>query len=194
LFVKTSNFKTNYILKPLTVKCLLPLFFSFLCILFIGCKKKSTLPTPDNSYGLPNATETGANIFACRANNESWISGNTPSVISGYILSDTLSASGSSGDNDHFQRLVLKIKGGIAATKAYQVASDSSVSVCLITDKNCQGFGSSIPIQYAINGKITLTNVDKVKKIFSGLFQCTIPVENCDTLIISNGRFDMHYN
>ena len=40
--------------------------------LAINCRKHNQQP-PDNIYGLPNATQTGANMLACRVNGVNWI-------------------------------------------------------------------------------------------------------------------------
>ena len=51
--------------------------FYYLTLLFLfsfsQCRKNTGTPT-DNPYGLPNATQTGANIFACRVSGQLFIS------------------------------------------------------------------------------------------------------------------------
>ena len=55
---------------------LLPTLFLFVtCFCFAECHKEKN-PPPDNPYGLPNATEDGHGLFACRINGVNTIAKN----------------------------------------------------------------------------------------------------------------------
>ncbi len=58
------------------MKQTLIIFLTITSILCFGCTscKKDTTPEADNTYGLPNASQTGANILACRINGKNWVS------------------------------------------------------------------------------------------------------------------------
>jgi hypothetical protein len=46
---------------------------------------------------------------------------------------------------------------------------------------------------YGTDGELALTKLDKINKIASGTFNCIIPIPNCDTLKVTDGRFDIKY-
>lgn len=157
------------------------------------CKKGTNTNSSDNAYGLPNATQTGANIFACRVNGVNWISDNGILVMGGGISNDTLSATGSNGGVNYFERLVIQVLGGAVQGSQYQITPTSSNKLYLSTNRTCQGIGS-VTIYYAVEGIIVITKIDRTNKIISGTFNCKIPIPNCDTLNITDGRFDIRYN
>ena len=43
------------------------------------------------------------------------------------------------------------------------------------------------------NGNLTITKADSVLKIISGTFNFDLPTDFCDTLKITDGRFDIKY-
>src|SRR5699024_778488 len=66
------------------------------CIPFLlissECKKHQSNPYSDN--GLPPATHTGENIFACRVNGEVWIAKKGLSISESSLHADTFGVSG----------------------------------------------------------------------------------------------------
>jgi hypothetical protein len=156
------------------------------------CKKGSTDVQPDNPYGLPNATQTGANIFACRINGVNWISGTGITILNGGASNDTLSLTGADGGANYFERLTIQVFGGAIQGSQKQITTTSSTKLFLNTNRTCQGIGS-VSTNYAVEGNITLTKIDKTNKIISGTFNCKIPMPNCDTLKITDGRYDIGY-
>src|SRR5690606_2165136 len=46
----------------------------------------------------------------------------------------------------------------------------------------------------AFEGKVHFTKIDTVNYIVSGTFDFSTATENCDTLRITHGRFDMRYS
>ncbi len=74
-----------------TFKFILSAFLIITLFTFNQCKKdKTTDPAPDNPYGLPNATQIGANMFACRVNGVNWISKTDIYHLGGGIKNDTV--------------------------------------------------------------------------------------------------------
>jgi hypothetical protein len=170
------------------------LLIPLLIILFgIQCIKHSDNTTPDNPYGLPNATQIGANVFASRVNGENWITGTKLTQLGAFVSNDTVAVTGSSGDINHYDRLLVRIDGGAVEGKTYMILPGSAVSIMLNTDEDCHGFSSNIPLDTAVSGTIHITKLDRTAKIISGTFACKIPSVSCDTLDISLGRFDIQY-
>jgi hypothetical protein len=79
-----------------------------ICIFcFSQCHKNSS-PTPDNPYGLPNATQTGAGVFACRIDGVNFIAKNDINHIGGWMSPnrDTLNVFGTYSPL-YFQTIVI---------------------------------------------------------------------------------------
>jgi hypothetical protein len=81
--------------------------------------KKNQGPTPDNPYGLPNATQTGAMVFACRINGYSWNSKGYFPYINGSIADDTAKAFGQFGNSDFYQLFTLTVCGNLKINQPY---------------------------------------------------------------------------
>jgi hypothetical protein len=170
------------------------LCYTFLLITFFTfseCKKSKLNPNTDD--GLPPATQTGANIFACKINGQNWISGTGSRLMAGHIFNDTISATGSTGGSNYFDRITPIIDGtGLLINSPFLIPANPHASILFSTNKSCEGLlGSAIINSYATQGKITITKIDTVNKIISGLFECKVPIPHCDSLKITNGRFDI---
>lgn len=167
------------------------LVFLFIICTASKCKKETSNPNSDD--GLPPATQTGANIFACKVNGKPWISGSDIYILAGGVSADTLFATGSIGDLTYFERLTLKINGHLSQGATYPIDNTGVNFLRLSTNKSCTGNLGTVINSSSVNGRILLTKLDTTHKIISGTFIGTIPVPNCDTFHITNGRFDIKY-
>ncbi len=161
----------------------------------INCKK-DTDSKPDNPYGLPNATRTGANTFAYLKNGVPQIAKSGIYTMAGNVTNDTLAISASSGDANYFERIGITIRGNLQEGMMYQIDNPAPGYriIGMSTNKNCLGYlGSNVINSYSTIGSVVLTKLDKTNKIISGTFNCKMPIPNCDTLNITEGRFDIKY-
>lgn len=155
-----------------------------------GCKNSSS-PTADNSYGLPNETQTGANTMGCLINGKTII-------LQSSILSKSYPSASLIGDSSlgfagnysfsFFQILGFQIK--FPKTGSFDLGTVVNTGT-YITDSTCLGGSFNVTTATATSGTVTLTKLDKTNHIVSGTFDCKIPISNCDTLNITNGRFDI---
>ncbi|MBK0383654.1 hypothetical protein I5M32_11860 [Pedobacter sp. SD-b] len=167
------------------------LVLSFLFTTGMKCKKENNLD-PD---GLPKATQTGANVFACKVNGENWISSKSIYDIGGSIRHDTLVVSGSNPSGEtFFETYIIRINKFSNKKNQYQLIDTINYAE-YATNKNCfkisQGYG--VGSAKSTDGQIIFTKVDTQKKILSGTFWFNIPTDYCDTLHITDGRFDIRY-
>lgn len=170
------------------------IFPVILVLLFAGsCKKNRNQIPPDNPYGLPNATQSGANIFACRINSQNWISQKGPNHLRGGIQNNVLSAGGFSEQamgisimNFSHSLLNYQLHDTINAFGIYQVNNS-----CMANPSG--GYGG-VTFVKSINGLLSLSKVDTIKKIIAGTFWFKIKTDLCDTLSITDGRFDIRYH
>jgi hypothetical protein len=161
---------------------------------FAQCKKDRNKPKPDNPYGLPNATQTGAGVFACLINGEKFIAGDKPVYGNGAQLrEDTLAIAGEPTLGAYFKGIQFTIQTNIQQGKIYYIDSVMTIAV-YGTDSTCEGISSNVTISYSKTGTIQLAKFDTINKIVSGTFDgLAFPIPGCDTLHVTNGRFDYHY-
>jgi len=178
--------------------------------LLTACWKTRPFLSTDNPYGLPNATQTGADIFAFRLDSTNMVykfpsgfSDGPRPYLTGTYKNDTLLVSSpvlspaSKYDNAGF--LSFKIQGNVNSGRIYNLADTAQISffyyvyfdysIC-IPQNNAQPF-------HPKTGTFTLTKLDVVNRIMSGRFDnINFSVNNCtgiDTLHVTDGRFDTHY-
>lgn len=183
-----KSFTVNIKIIPLIV-------LLFICFCFAQCHKDKTPPS-DNPYGLPNATQTGAGVFACRINGVNAIAKNDIYHIGGWmsVSRDTLRVFGSFGEK-YFQVLSLgTIKKNRQIDTPYSFQDTLLTSFLYGADSTCLGISAGFGDILNANGIIIYSKIDTVNLIVSGIFNCRIPVPNCDTLHVTEGRFDITYH
>src|SRR5579875_968397 len=171
------------------MKTLFIILISFLLV-FPSCKKHHT-PTsnqPDNPYGLPNATQTGANTLGFLLNGQAW----TPQGFNGTA---NLSINVDFGFNK-----------GIFGVAAYKINTGEHIGFGMRDSLNFISIPSSIPLNgrslfqfgFASNycfidyydttvyrrGSLTITKLDKSNQIISGTFNANLYKAGCDTIKI----------
>lgn len=162
----------------------------------LGCSgcKNSQSPAADNPYGLPNATQTGANIFACRINGQNWISSTSILAMGAGIFNDSLRITGEDGKL-FFQRLTINLCQKQQQGSVSNLVDTTKGFIDYLSDSSCLSSGSRTAIieTKSISGTVNLIKLDTHNKIVSGTFDCIISIPHCDTLKITNGRFDIQY-
>ncbi len=161
-----------------------------------SCKKNITDPN-----GLPSATQNGAKTLGFLLNGQPW----TPHGFNGAanlsmdidfgyqngifgvaayrIVSTTNSLSFGIGISDSLN--FMKVPINLA------IGKNTLAQICLLTQDSCS-------IDYYDqtvyrNGNLTITKLDKTSRIISGTFDATLYKSGCDTIKITDGRFDMSY-
>ncbi len=160
-----------------------------------SCKKNAD-PLPDNPYGLPNATQTGANIFACRINGQNQIAKNSIYTINAWMSAnnDTLNVGGQFGKS-YYQFLnfgsILKDR---RANLDYSLEKSSETTFFYNADSTCLNFPSPVINIYKAIGSFRYSKIDATNKIVSGTFNCVFVVPGCDSIKVTDGRFDIKYH
>jgi hypothetical protein len=173
------------------MKKYLPYYILTLFILSFSDCKKDTVKY-DNPYGLPNATQTGAGIFAWRLNGENMVAKNDIYRQIGKYSSDSTTLGAVFGNN-YYLIFGIHVIGNAQLNSSYSINDNNNLRFYYGSDSTCFGISSkSIQVDTAF-GSITFTRVDSVNKIISGTFSFRVPIPNCDTLNFTDGRFDMHY-
>ncbi len=167
------------------------------------CKHKNPSPAKPEDQ-LPPATQTGAGTFGCLLNGQPW----KPSGFNGYpnflVSYDPTYHGGSlsirtyrypTGAQDAqyigFGGDQLN-KPGTYPLTTLNSSTPLSPYTAFFTDGN-----QSSPCDYysgnqgaTVKGQLTITRLDLSSGIVSGTLECTLSQPGCDTIKITQGRFD----
>jgi hypothetical protein len=157
------------------------------------CKKDD--PTPEQQ--LPPATQTGANTFGCLVNGQAYVTkgayGTNRNVVQ-YDPTPTgayLNIRTSNSPNDKVRRIFLAV-GPVTKTGGFSLDLSSNEGEVSYIDEAktapCYEFIQS-GTTYR-RGTLTLTRLDEQAGIISGTFNFTLAKPGCDTVRVTNGRFD----
>lgn len=155
-----------------------------------GCKKQAI--TPDNPFGLPNATQTGEGVFAFRMNNTNYLAKSDLEHLSAGIIKDTVAVVGGFPYGRFFGRIFIGIVGTAQQNVLYDLSDTLHTYCFFITDSTCQQTVSVTTLKPKL-GEITFSKIDTTNKIISGIFNIKVSVPNCNDLVITSGRFDCKY-
>jgi hypothetical protein len=170
----------------------------FALIVSFQCKKPKADPNSDN--GLPPATQEGKNVFACKVNGQPWISQRGLRNMGGGLHGDTLSVFGTKELEDGpIESLELVLLGTHDDSKQVYKLNDTTTAYAVYTTTRASqcfniagGFGGVVYKKVA-GGQLTITKADPSAKIIAGTFSFTVPRDYCDTLKVTEGRFDVKY-
>ncbi len=170
------------------------------CInIFAACKKDKTEPTELSK--LPAATQTGANTFGCLVNGKAWVAQtdckflcNSPfKVFYDGSLGGNLSifAKIELGTNNVNQQIAISFDSTNYKT-IYNYGNNANIKFAFqdfLNQSLCSDVRST-DTNVLVNGKIILTRYDLPNGIFSGTFEFTLTKPSCETISVTDGRFD----
>ena len=183
----------------------LPLYLSLL--LLTQCSKCKNNPAPaDPAALLPPATQTGAGTFGCLLNGQPWTpsGGGALSVPNLYVTYDPTYKGGNLAVTAYrvlgstTSRQYLGVGGdgisqaGTYPLRTFELNPTTPLRVASFSDGSktspCNEYLSA-PGTTA-TGQLMLTCLDKQQGIVSGTFAFTLSQPGCDTIKVTNGRFD----
>lgn len=172
--------------------------------IIISCSscKKNIEPQVDNPYGLPNATQEGKNTLGFLLNGQAWtpkgqvgVSSNlTVNVDFGYnqgIFVIGAYRFTSLGNKETFTIAVRDSLNFLTPPFTISLNRTSLYSITFRNENNCDYFNQLSDVQSV--GILTVSKLDKNRQILSGSFHATLYKSSCDTIKITEGRFDMKY-
>lgn len=166
-----------------------------LVLLLTQCQKSDSGPAKPEDQ-LPPATQTGAGTFGCLLNGQPW----TPSGNYGpanFRLDYDPSYTGGSLTIRAYQALSGQttkdfLIGGsqIAKKGTYTISNNANCGAAysLGTSGSCGEYNyyNRVP-GFTMRGQLTITRLDR---IVSGTFNFTLAQTGCDTIKVTQGRFD----
>ncbi len=166
-----------------------------ICVLFISlglcisCDLGLGIHEPTELEKLPPLTTTGENTFGCLVNGEAFVVTNTSQQVA-IFQQGQLQFGGSMDDKDRHESLSLNLIDPLHENEIY----------LLIDDKYHGGYtvklGDSICLYEfgdTNEGFVMFHNIDRTNFTISGTFEFSTVTEDCDTVRITDGRFDMQY-
>jgi hypothetical protein len=160
---------------------------------------------------LPPEAQTGAGTFACRVNGQVWIYKDPTDIFSSKPTTNWSFDPSEHGGRLDITAIRTDTEKGINEQIGLLADSLTLRNIAKLDSKNndmslfytnykiskCNDFFSKIQIdtskRFLSKGNVIITKLDLKTKIISGRFDCTIFQTGCDTLKITEGRFDLKY-
>jgi len=172
---------------------------SLICVAVLvlpaGCGKHEPpidpCPSHNSTTTLPPATQCGANTFGCLVNGKVWV----PEKVNSHPHTKKLHADwhdgtfvvyGSKVVDDQYVGLVwLRVEDSLATEGTYAL-NNWTPGLGRFEDTLC-----SYQTDTSWGGQLTITKFDRSNYIISGTFEFTVVATGCDTIQITEGRFDV---
>lgn len=141
---------------------------------------------------LPPFTQTGEYTFGCLVNGAPQVSRTTTDVRATYFPESTLRISADMDTDPGEQSISLRILTDIEVGRNYDLTDDAVGSVVF------DAYGADLSTcryeeDNTLSGTLTLTYFDDSDRIVSGTFEFTTITDGCDTIRVTDGRFDIPY-
>lgn len=169
-------------------------FCFYIILMLVVCSScKTDILSPKEE--LPAATQEGLNTFGCLVNGEVWIPKRIYNKLEYFYYENdgsfNVTAYKKIGSNDINQELGFGVLEGL-------IAEDSYILSNLETTKSMAGFNNyNLNCYYETNpkqaGTLSIIKLDTANHIIAGTFEFTVWTEECDTIKVTDGRFDIKY-
>jgi hypothetical protein len=137
---------------------------------------------------LPPKTQEGKGRFGCLVNGKAWVVNDSYHNGASYQR-DVFQTGADLTDSNRDQTIKIVIRNSVLEeNKTYALA---------VEENNYSEFLTSAPYrclyfaEHTLNGELILTKVDINNRIVSGEFEFTTVNDECDTVKITDGRFDL---
>jgi hypothetical protein len=168
-----------------------------LLLILTDCKMKHDDPKPLTELEkLPPATQVGKGTFGCLVNGKAMISPDE-SYTSSFYQQGILEISGRTLVIPDITSLGLKIdlteNGYLLQETDYPLTPPPYYTVSFGSIENGRPL-CLYEITNTISGKVTITKFDHKNYVVAGLFEFTTYLAGCDTIKVTDGRFDLYYS
>ena len=169
------------------------LFAIALTLIFASCKK-------DNEDQLPPATQTGAGTFGCKINGKVYVpKGSSGTGTPNPKVQYDLDLNGKPYLSIQTFQYPTQLNSGVIiafrylqSTGIYNV-KDSFRFAIGSPNSNINCGGSSADSTTYSKGEGTITRLDIPSRIISGTFNFKVKPFDCDTIYLTDGRFDIKF-
>jgi len=150
-----------------------------------GCKDD---PAPKTELEkLPPATQEGKNTFGCLVNGKAWVTETSIDASAVYQLG-ILQIYATLNDKTSDDSMSFFAFGDLSV-EVLDLAQNPNAGVGFTyKQENCTYLEND-----TIKGILSITKLDETHLIISGTFEFTTVASGCDTLKVTDGRFDLTY-
>lgn len=161
-------------------------------LLAMGCHKNN--PSPLDRW--PPATQTGQYTFGCLLNGQSWTplgfdgSSNYSVVYDPTYKLGTLNIAAYryTDSNSNSNQTIGIFSDSMKSVGRYKLRAGGYHGAVVDIRAGCQYYSNRPPIY--CQGTLVVTRLDTQAGIVSGTFEFTLAKAGCDTMKVTNGRFD----
>ena len=162
--------------------------FSALKILS-SCSVFSNDTEPTDLEKLPPATMSGQNTFGCLVNGKAFIP--LTSIDLQAIFQQGQLQFGAQVYGDDFDQIIyMNLTDPLVENQVY--IFEGETYHCSYT-KRVENAVCNYEPEDVVEGHVLFTNIDRINWIISGTFEFSITSPDCDTVYITDGRFDLEY-
>ncbi|WP_421897442.1 hypothetical protein [Marinoscillum sp.] len=158
--------------------------------LCISCDLGLGINEPTELEKLPPLTTTGENTFGCLVNGEAFVVKNTSKQVA-IFQQGQLQFGGNIDKDDLDEGLSILIGDPIEINETYIHAMEPSFFTRYYL--RTSAFNCRYEVEDTYKGSITFAKIDRTDFIISGTFEFSSATDECDTVHITDGRFDMQY-
>jgi hypothetical protein len=156
------------------------------CQLFSGNEPQTELEK------LPPITQEGKNTFGCLVNGKAFVV-NSTSQLTAIYQGRILIISGEIDRSDIDKGISFAVYDEPPSIASYNLRDTIKTSSGYSDFSNYPNSYCQYESRNTLNGELIIDYFDTVRFIISGRFNMTTKVSNCDTIRITDGRFDIQY-
>jgi hypothetical protein len=175
------------------------ILLAFITVCLVQCRKPATSNSTDIT-GLPPATQSGANTLGFLLNGVPWVpTGNNGTAnlsidydpgINNGIFSIAAYRIFINGDTQYFGIGLKDSLNLIQIPSSFQIGNGTNCGV-FYSKGNCMYDYFSSDIYRT--GNLKISKLDRNNRIIAGEFRFTVYKIGCDSIKITNGRFDIKF-
>ena len=168
-------------------------FISFvLSILLTNCDECKDDPNPITELEkLPAATQQGKNTFGCLVDGKAWVTATSTGAVAFY-QENILAIGAKITEKEREQSIGIDLYASNIELRQY-LLNEPSITGAQFTDYTDVNKVCIYEKENLLKGILTITKYDPVNLIISGLFEFETVNTQCDTVKITDGRFDLTY-
>ncbi len=162
-----------------------------LSLLAMQCKEEKPEEEVNQLDLLPAATQSGRYTFGCLVNGKAWVP-RTTTDMGAFYQGGLLQISAKAYNKPGEQNMALVLYN--------PPEEDTSYDLTKYSDQVAEYISRGIDVKRCVyekdstlSGSLTITHFDAQNYIVSGKFEFTTVADGCDTVRVTDGRFDLPY-
>lgn len=155
-----------------------------------ACNNDDDNGSKDPIDQLPIPTQTGENTFGCLINGQIKVPNSTNNVSAIY-QGGGIQISADIINNGVNESILIIVLDPFEINQNYDLTSLSNQRANFLVSSDSSF--CSYEFENTINGFINFSKIDQTNYIVSGTFEFSTMTDNCETINVTNGRFDLQY-